>query len=217
MMETVEVTCADPPPEDRRPLVIFSHVAEKSELARKVKQLGGVVVESCKEATHLVMSEPVRTVKLLCCLSTCKYIVSEAWIRESHVHNKFLDEKPYILSDTDFEKEFECSIVQALEKNNRNELFKDKIFYLTPGVVPRPAVLTEIVECAGGKVDKYRRSVKVIQDMNKNGFNYIIVTVSQDLHLLKDLIRNGIGLFNAEFIMKSVMKQKADYDMRAIV
>jgi len=52
--------------------------------------LGGAVVDSHKEATHLVMSEAVRTIKLLCCLSTCKYILSEAWIRDSHAHNTFL-------------------------------------------------------------------------------------------------------------------------------
>jgi len=52
--------------------------------------LGGTVVESHKEATHLVMAQAVRTVKLLCCLSTCKYLVSEAWVRDSHANNKFL-------------------------------------------------------------------------------------------------------------------------------
>ena len=58
--------------------------------SQKVKQLGGAVVDSHKEATHLVMSQAVRTIKLLCCLSTCKYILSEAWIRDSHAHNTFL-------------------------------------------------------------------------------------------------------------------------------
>ena len=58
--------------------------------SQKVKQLGGAVVDSHKEATHLVMSEAARTIKLLCCLSTCKYILSEAWIRDSHAHNTFL-------------------------------------------------------------------------------------------------------------------------------
>jgi hypothetical protein len=58
--------------------------------SQKVKQLGGAVVDSQKEATHLVMSEVVRTIKLLCCLSTCRYILSEAWIRDSHAHNTFL-------------------------------------------------------------------------------------------------------------------------------
>lgn len=58
--------------------------------SQKIKQLGGAVVDSNKEATHLVMSEAVRTIKLLCCLSTCKFILSEAWIRDSHAHNTFL-------------------------------------------------------------------------------------------------------------------------------
>ena len=58
--------------------------------SQKVKQLGGAVVDSHKEATHLVMSEAARTMKFLCCLSTCKYILSEAWISDSHAHNTFL-------------------------------------------------------------------------------------------------------------------------------
>jgi Regulator of Ty1 transposition protein 107 BRCT domain len=40
--------------------------------------------------THLVMREAERTEKLLCALSTAKYIVNEKWIMESAAQQKFL-------------------------------------------------------------------------------------------------------------------------------
>jgi PAX-interacting protein 1 len=210
-LENVEVTNLDPPSGDKRPVVLFSHVTKQSELAKKIKQLGGAVVDSNKEATHLVMSEAVRTIKLLCCLSTCKFILSEAWIRDSHAHNTFLDEKPYILSDTEFEKEFDCHISKVLEKPNRTDLFKDKVFYITPGVIPSPSALADVIECAGGKVEKHRRSHKAIQEANQKEYSYFVITVGNDLHLLRDLIKCDIGVFNAEFVLSSVMRQEINY------
>lgn len=55
-----------------------------------VKQLGGELAKSARDATHLVMSKPARTFKLLCCISTCKHIVSVNWLKDSCAHNTFL-------------------------------------------------------------------------------------------------------------------------------
>lgn len=57
-----------------------------------VKQLGGELAKSARDATHLVMSKACRTFKLLCCLSTCKYIVTVNWLKDSLSHNTFLGE-----------------------------------------------------------------------------------------------------------------------------
>ena len=75
-------------------------------------------------------------------------------------------------------------------------VFQDKTFYMTPGVVPRPSVLAEVVECAGGKVDKTRRPLKYIQEVNRSTYNYIVITVANDLHILKDLINVGVGKYH---------------------
>lgn len=55
-----------------------------------MKQLGGELTNSAREATHLVMNKPARTFKLLCCISTCKHIVNVNWLKDSLSSNTFL-------------------------------------------------------------------------------------------------------------------------------
>jgi PAX-interacting protein 1 len=74
---------------------------------------------SWRDATHLVMSTPLRTVKLLCCLSRCKFIVSLQWLLDCFAKNTFVDEGAYILGDSEFEKIFNCNIEKALASPNR--------------------------------------------------------------------------------------------------
>ncbi len=57
-----------------------------------VKQLGGELAKSCRDATHLVMNKPVRTFKLLCCISTCRYIVNANWLKDSFNQSTFVGE-----------------------------------------------------------------------------------------------------------------------------
>lgn len=77
-----------------------------------------------RDATHLVMTTPMRTVKLLCCLSRCKYVVSLQWLFECFSKNTFVDETPYILGDAEFEKSFGCNIEKALQSPNRGTVLK---------------------------------------------------------------------------------------------
>lgn len=75
---------------------------------------------------------------------------------------------------------------------DRNQLFKGKIFYITPGVIPAASALREIIECAGGTVEKQRRSLKSIQDMKPK--TYLAITCSDDFHLVADLLLNDYGM-----------------------
>ena len=53
------------------------------------------MVNNVREATHLVMKSISRTVKLLCALCCCNYIVSTDWIQASFSQGKFTG-KPQI-------------------------------------------------------------------------------------------------------------------------
>jgi len=44
--------------------------------------------------------------------------------------------------------------------------FQGKIFYITPGVIPNLASMKEIIEHAGGTVERHRRSLKQILELN---------------------------------------------------
>lgn len=86
--------------------------------------MGGALAASWRDATHLIMSAPLRTVKLLCCLSRCKFIVSLQWLLECSAKNTFVDENAYMLGDPEFEKNFNCNIEKTLASPNRGTVLK---------------------------------------------------------------------------------------------
>jgi hypothetical protein len=49
-----------------------------------VSSLGGKVVHSPSECTHLVMDKFGRTVKLLAAINVCRFIVTSTWIQNSY-------------------------------------------------------------------------------------------------------------------------------------
>jgi PAX-interacting protein 1 len=85
-----------------------------------------------------------------------------------------------------------CKVHKVLSNPNRHELFKGKIFFVTPGVTrPSVFVIRQIIESAGGIVEKQRRSLRAIQELEPN--TYIVITSNNDLHLVADLIRSSYG------------------------
>lgn len=80
----------------KKPAIMLSNVKNKPEMERKVLELGGVVVNSANEASHLVMGgdgvTATRTCKLMCAVSCCSHIVSLAWLLHSYQHSTFISE-----------------------------------------------------------------------------------------------------------------------------
>lgn len=177
---------------------------------KKVLHLGGVLAKNCREATHLVVYKLQRTLKFMCALSVCRYIVNINWLNDSFNSSQFLDEQPYMVDDPEFEKKHNCNIMKILSNPDRSRLFAGKVFYITPGVIPSRSALTEMVICAGGIVEKQRKSLKQIQELDSN--SYIIITVSNDFHLVSDVIRANIGIYGAEFIMSAILTQRLPYE-----
>lgn len=162
------------------------------------------------------MSAPVRTVKLLCCLSRCKYIITLQWLLDCSTKNTFVDEGSYTLGNAEFEKTFSCNIEKALASPNRGTVLKGRTFYVTPSVIPSPSALAEIIESAGGTTEKTRRSLSQIQELNSTKLNYVIVTHENDLHLLADVLRANINVFSAEIVMGAVAQQCFQSDVSQV-
>ncbi|KZC10581.1 PAX-interacting protein 1 [Dufourea novaeangliae] len=121
--EPIVVSNPDPPPPDKQPRILFSGINPRKH-AKRIRELGGAMAASWRDATHLVMSAPIRTVKLLCCMSRCKYIVTLQWLLDCSARNTFLDESGYMLGDPEFEKNFNCNIEKALVSPNRGTVLK---------------------------------------------------------------------------------------------
>lgn len=181
------------------------------------RQLGGLVVTSAAEATHLVMEKLVRTSKLVSCLITVKHLVSTEWVLDSQRLNKFADEAAHELRDRAFNATFKCDISEVLLcGEQRKKLLDGVTFFLTPCVKPSRSALTEMIELCGGKVEKNRRSYVSIQEMHtQKPYSYLVLTVPNDLHLVYYLLQSEKTLnvvCSTEVVLSAIMRQKLEVD-----
>lgn len=207
------------PPLHLAPRVLFSAVppALQNKLATVVRQLGGLVVTSVAEATHLVMEKLVRTCKLVSCLVTVKHLLTPEWILESQRQNKFADEAKHGLRDEAFNKMFRCDVAEVLLcGEQRKKLFEGVTFFMTPCVKPTKAALTEMIELCGGRVEKSRRSFVSIQEMHsQRPYSYLVLTVPNDLHLVYYLLQSEKTLnvvCSTEVVLSAIMRQKLEVE-----
>ncbi|CAH2052400.1 unnamed protein product, partial [Iphiclides podalirius] len=208
-----------PPPLHLAPRVLFSAVPPQDQprLAAVVRQLGGLVVTSAAEATHLIMEKLVRTCKLVSCLITVKHLLSPEWVLESQRLNKFADEAKFGLRDETFNGTFKCDVSEVLLcGEQRKKLFEGVTFFLTPCVKPGRAALTEMIELCGGKVEKNRRSYVSIQEMHaQRPYSYLVLTVPNDLHLVYYLLQSEKTLnvvCSTEVVLSAIMRQKLEIE-----
>lgn len=180
---------------------------DANEASKAVLKLRGGLANNNREATHLVMPTLMRTPKLLCCLPTIKFILSPQWLNDSLDHGEFLDEQKYLLKDTDLERRLNFEMVKILSLPQRDQLFKNKTFYVTPSVVPARKVLREIIETSGGKVVPQLRNTKAIVEMNlKEENSFLVVSCSADFHLLSDVIKHNIGKLSLHLLLLNIFK-----------
>ena len=75
------------------PSILFTGFVPSSlsEMERMARDLGANVVtgQNVSKATHMVMPKLGRTMAFLCGITYVKYIVSSAWIEDSHKEKKF--------------------------------------------------------------------------------------------------------------------------------
>jgi len=206
-------------PTDFEPRILMSGLDRYScrELAAIVTRLGGVVTDRPRWSTHLVMDKLNRTSNMLLCLPTVKHVLSTKWILESGKAGRWLEEGDYDLRDAKVEQHYEFSLSETLAKTKRDQLFKGVVFYITPSVQPSFDTLNKIIIHSGGRGARYaarRWSVDQMKEMNSAGhLFYIIITCEDDIHMVEDVLRAGIGVFSSEFVMSSVLRGGIDDDL----
>ena len=73
-----------------------------------------------------------------------------------------------------------------------------------------------MIEHAGGVVENRRRkSVEQIHEVNRPGLDpvYLIITCEHDLHMVADVLKAKIGVYNSEFVMSAVLRGQMNYDL----
>lgn len=182
--------------------------------------LGGEVVTEPKTATHLVLTQLIRTYKLLFALCVVDHIVSSKWIVDSAKAGKFLRPDEYALNDEQFRQLHNCDIQMAIKSTNRRTLFAGKTFFVTPSVRPKPKEIISLIEMCGGTVEPKRRTATQISLANgQQPDSYIILTCPNDLHLMHDLMRVSKlnrCICSTEFVLAAIMNQKINIEPHII-
>ena len=182
--------------EAKKVKVVFTSIKNnnRSELRSIVLNLGGRVTNN-NECTHLVTDKIARTIKFLCCFSSCKYVVTSEWIIESGKQNRFLDENDYLLNDISGEKQFGFNLKHSLSIKSP-QLFKNYVFYITHGCIPSPKLIKDVVESAGGRaVTSSRPTKRQLSKMGENGLKFGVISCENDLHLCEVFFSRKIGSY----------------------
>ncbi|PRD23663.1 UNVERIFIED_CONTAM: PAX-interacting protein 1 [Trichonephila clavipes] len=210
--ENIPLTTQTPPDNENNPRVLFTGIAKIKELAKIVCQLGGCLAKSETETTHLVASQYARTVKFLCAIHVVKYVVTPEWIAECEKQNKFVDEKEYILRDLENEKMYSFNLENVLNREERTPIFKDFVFFITAGVIPKADILKKIIEAGSGTpVFKKAPTLKQIKSVEQTGQKFVVITCENDLHLCKMYQERKICVQNVEFILTCSIRQELDF------
>ncbi|XP_033644760.1 mediator of DNA damage checkpoint protein 1-like isoform X2 [Asterias rubens] len=201
--ETPEGEVASPSlrrrPSDLKPKVMFTGVIDKS-WQKIVSSLGGELVESVFDCTHLVTDKVRRTVKFLCCLSRGALIVVPDWLDKCKVSKTFVDPAPYLVKDKAAEKQHGFTHVTSQQRALQGGVMTKYRVFVTGSVKPEPQQMKEIILCAGGK---FLSSLPVKPDPYT-----IIISCEEDKAKCQSAIKAGLQIVSAEFILTGMLRQE---------
>ncbi|XP_053394167.1 mediator of DNA damage checkpoint protein 1-like isoform X2 [Mercenaria mercenaria] len=189
--------------EGSKPKVMFTGVVDEQG-EKIVKELGGELVSSVTDCTHLVTDQVRRTVKFLCCLSRGGPIVSPQWLMSSKASGFFLDPAPFLVKDDASERKYKFCLAQSIEKAQKDRLFRGYTFKITQSVKPEPQHMKDILKCAG--------ATKFVDKMPDKPYPPLTVVIScpDDQAQCEPAYKVGIPVMTAEFVLTGILRQEVD-------
>ncbi|XP_036338056.1 mediator of DNA damage checkpoint protein 1 isoform X2 [Rhagoletis pomonella] len=160
------------------------------------------VANNPTDADVLVMDKGNRTLKFLIAMAKGIPIVTSKWLETFNSTKTVPRGATHFFRDQEFEKRHKFSLFKSLELARKSKIFEGYDFLTTPGILPQPAEIKQIIECAGGKVHTDPPGLKPNQKI------YLISTVNDKKHWHKYRRSNSnIRIINSEGVMASVMRQ----------
>ncbi|XP_052258461.1 mediator of DNA damage checkpoint protein 1-like isoform X3 [Dreissena polymorpha] len=179
--------------------VMFTGVLDEQG-EKVVKELGGELVTSAAECTHLVTDQVRRTVKFLCCLSLGRPIVTPQWLVSSKNSAFFTDDAS--------EKKYKFTLHLSLDKARSKPLLEGYSVHVTKSVKPPPDQMNEILKCAGAKV--LSSMPKTPQPLT------VVVSCPEDNSVCDVAVKAGVRVVSSEFVLTGVLRQEVDLDAHAL-
>ncbi|XP_013396613.1 mediator of DNA damage checkpoint protein 1 isoform X2 [Lingula anatina] len=191
-----------------KPKIMFTGVLDEDG-SKTIKNLGGELVHSIQDCTHLVTDKVRRTLKFLCALGRGIPIVSIEWIDRCKDAHTFIDAHPFLVKDGAAEQKFKFNLRDSIQKAAMRPLLTGCKIHATKSTAPPPADIKEIVKCAGGQ---YLATMP-----KKVGDNiFVIVGENEETKNFKAVSDMGIPCVSPEFLLTGLLQQKIDVDSFAI-
>lgn len=181
--------------------VLFTGIKMSKNDSKKLKEIGGEIVESIQDCDIVVTDKIRRTVKFLCAVSSGKSICSLVWIKESFKSKEFLDPLDFILSDKEQEQKFKFNLAESLERAQNQKLFAGIHLHATENVKPEPIEIREMLEISGG--------VYVTDVDETTDENIVVVSCARDLRKLKVKTKK---IMSTEFVLTGILRQSLDFE-----
>jgi hypothetical protein len=169
-----------------------------------VKKLGGEMVDSVYDCTHLVTDQVRRTVKFLCGVARGVLIVTPDWLEQCKVAGTFLDGNSFLVHDEANEKKFKFNLLSSLQRAAENRLLAGYKVHVTKNVKPEPNQMRDIIQCAGGQY--------LASEPHKFEDRLVIVSCDDDVAMCMSAVDCGIPIVNSEFLLTGILRQQIDID-----
>ncbi|XP_078271967.1 uncharacterized protein LOC144602708 isoform X2 [Rhinoraja longicauda] len=183
------------------PKVMFTGLVDE-EGEKVIEQLGGEVVESVYDSTHLVANRVRRTVKFMCAIARGIPVVTSEWLKQSGRNRYYLSPRSFLLGDREQERNFNFSIRDSIQKAKEQRLLQDYRIHVTPGVQPDPGQMATILRCSGAMV---------LPNMPRaNKEKTLVISCAGDLPKCKAALNANIPVVDVEFALTGILQQAVD-------
>ncbi|XP_017255859.1 uncharacterized protein LOC135146694 isoform X1 [Daucus carota subsp. sativus] len=190
--------------------IMLMNIADKAKqfrLTKIIKELGGDVITDGSLATHVITGKVRRTLNFCTALCCGAWVISACWLKESYRQGRFVDERPFLLTDNEYEVKYRIELQTAVfrGKANPQALLRGYDICVSANVQPPASTISKIATCAGGKV------IHGIDEMNEASKT---IYVASEVEMKEALVavNRGIWTFSSEWFMNCVMKQELDFD-----
>ncbi|XP_066274354.1 mediator of DNA damage checkpoint protein 1-like isoform X2 [Branchiostoma lanceolatum] len=188
---------------DSKPRIMFTGVVDRQG-EKIVKDLGGDLVDSVINCTHLVTDKVRRTVKFLCLLARGQLIVSTDWLDRCKDCRTFLDAAPFMIKDPATEKQYNFCLAASHEKAREAPMLEGYRVHVTAGVRPDPTQMKDIISCAGGEF------LKTMPRALADGT--VVVSCEADRKQCEAALKASVPVVTAEFLLTGILRQEVDIE-----
>ncbi|CAM6011686.1 unnamed protein product [Sphagnum balticum] len=207
LAEMDEVTSTDHP----KHIILFMNMTDETRraaLTQFVEKLGGRVTNEGRQCTHVVTGEVRRTLNFCTALCSGAWIVSPDWLKACSRKHQFVDERPFLLRDKQFEAKYKVRVADVVEKARQrpHSLLQGYYLYPTPHVQPPLTTIVRLAQAAGARILS-----SLDEAMRKEDAPHtIVVACEEDSDEALVASKAGFHTFSAEWFMMIIVKQSLE-------